>query len=113
KYEEPSVLKRDDLRLFGKLEYSPIKGLNVTGEYTFNKNHDNDTYYQVRHKYMNPNNYTEEYLFNNEYYQRTNYTTQYNALNLYASYNHALENHNDRKSTRLNSSHVKISYAVF
>src|SRR5690606_11484287 len=26
KYEEPSVLKRDDLRLFGKLEYSPIKG---------------------------------------------------------------------------------------
>src|SRR5690606_33403390 len=78
----------------GKLEYSPIKGLNVTGEYTFNKNHDNDTYYQVRHKYMNPNNYTEEYLFNNEYYQRTNYTTQYNALNLYASYNHALENHN-------------------
>lgn len=94
KYEEPSVLKRDDLRLFGKLEYSPIKGLNVTGEYTFNKNHDNDTYYQVRHKYMNPNNYTEEYLFNNEYYQRTNYTTQYNALNLYASYNHALENHN-------------------
>src|SRR5690606_40666142 len=35
------------------------------------------------------------------------------ALQLVRLYTVDLENYEDRKSTRLNSSHVKISYAVF
>ena len=94
KYEDPSLNYGDNLRLFGKLEYNPIQGLNLTAEYTFDKNNSNSKYYQVRHKYMNPNNYNEEYLFNNQYYQRGSSITNYNALNLYASYSHSISNNN-------------------
>ncbi len=94
KYEDPSLNYGDDLRMFGKLEYNPIQGFNITAEYTFNKSNTNSKYYQVRHKYMNPNNYSEEYLFNNQYYQRGSSITNYNALNMYASYTHALDQHN-------------------
>src|SRR5690606_7063638 len=33
-------------------------------------------------------------LFNNQYYQRGSSITNYNALNMYASYTHALDQHN-------------------
>src|SRR5690625_5448484 len=36
-----------------------------------------------------------------------------NLLRLYADKIHAVKSRGDRKSTRLNSSHVAISYAVF
>lgn len=94
KYEEPSQEYKDDLRLFGKLEYNLLEGLNLTAEYTFNKTNFNNKYFQIKNKYMNPNNYTEEYLFNNQYYRRGNELTNYNAVNLYASYTHKLESHN-------------------
>lgn len=93
-FEAPTENFNDDLRLFGKLEYNPIVGLNITGEYTFNKSNTNEKSYQTRNKYLNPNNYNEEYLFNNEYYRRTSGITNYKALNLYASYSHALQGHN-------------------
>lgn len=113
KYEDPSSIKKDDLRLFGKLEYNPIQGLNLTAEYTFNKSNQSNTYYQVRHKYMNPNNYTEEYLFNNEYYQRTQAETNYNALNFYGSYTHQIDNHNFKYllGTNYEKSHTNSFWA--
>lgn len=94
KYEDPTRDFRDDLRLFGKIDYNPLPGLNVTAEYTFNKKNKNNQYYQMRHKYLNPNNFNEEYLFNNEYYRRTSDLTNYNALNIYGSYTHSISDHN-------------------
>lgn len=94
KYEQPEQDYNDDLRLFGKAEYNLLKGLNVTAEYTFNKKNENNKYFQTKNKYMNPNNYTEEYLFNNQFYRRRNRITNYNAVNLYANYTHSVGNHN-------------------
>ncbi|MFZ4261946.1 SusC/RagA family TonB-linked outer membrane protein [Sphingobacterium sp. HJSM2_6] len=93
KYEDPSTNYNDNLRLFGKLDYNILKGLNVIAEYTFDKSNTNSRYYQIRNKYMNPNNFSEEYLFNNQYYQRGSSITNYNALNFYASYSHQLDEH--------------------
>ncbi|MBD1420768.1 SusC/RagA family TonB-linked outer membrane protein [Sphingobacterium chuzhouense] len=114
KYEDPTKNYNDDLRLFGKLEYNPLRGLNITAEYTFNKNNTNRQYYQVRHTYMNPNNYTEEHLFNNEYYERTSGITNYNALNLYANYEHSLSDHNFKYllGTNYEKSHTESYWAT-
>src|SRR5690554_7322782 len=51
----------------------------------------------------------EELILNSELSERT----KQHALQAARAYGHALTLHIDRKSTRLNSSHVRISYAVF
>ncbi|WP_313157500.1 SusC/RagA family TonB-linked outer membrane protein [Sphingobacterium multivorum] len=94
KYEDPSRRYEENLRLFGKLEYNPLPGWNITAEYTFSKNNLNNKNAQNRNRYMNPNNFNTEYLFNQDFYTRSNSLTDYNALNLYTSYSRALDDHN-------------------
>jgi len=96
KYENPRQDFNDDLRLFGKLKYNPLAGLNITAEYTFNKKNNNYKDSQIKNKYMNPNNFNEEYLFNNEFYIRSNSLTNYHALNVYADYSKSFGEHNTK-----------------
>jgi len=93
KYEDPSRNYNENLRLFGKLDYNPLPGWNITAEYTFSKTNNNYKYAQSKHRYMNPNNFNPEYLFNNDFYERSNTLINYNALNIYSSYTHAIEDH--------------------
>src|SRR5207302_10884665 len=52
--------------------------------------------------------------FDAEYFKRTNTHPAYHAMQAYTALQVAAQAiARDRKSTRLNSSHVKISYAVF
>lgn len=94
KYEDAARRYEENLRLFGKLEYNPLPGWNITAEYTYSKTNQNTKNAQNRNRYMNPNNFNTEYLFNQDFYTRSNALTDYNALNLYTSYNHTVENHN-------------------
>ncbi|ULT25927.1 TonB-dependent receptor [Sphingobacterium sp. E70] len=94
RYEDAARRYEENLRLFGKLEYNPLPGWNITAEYTFSKNNLNNKNAQNRNRYMNPNNFNTEYLFNQDFYTRSNSQTDYNALNFYTSYSRAITDHN-------------------
>lgn len=83
----------DDLRLFGKLEYNPLNGLKITGEYTYNKKNEDDRQIRGKNEYINAATYDRQFLNNNTRYTRANNQTVYQAVNLYASYAKALGQH--------------------
>ncbi len=77
---------RDNLRLFGKLEYSPLKDLKITGEYTFTKNNGNSQYILDKNEYINAVTYDRQFQNNSTSYTRANGQLNYHALNLYLNY---------------------------
>ncbi len=94
KYEPPVEDFGDDIRLFGKLEYTPLKGLKITGEYTFNKTTANGRETLIQNQYMSADTYVLTVLNNETSYLRSNAATNYHALNLYANYTKSIGNHN-------------------
>lgn len=93
KVEPVNTTTGDDLRLFGKLEYNPLNGLKVTAEYTFNKSNSDDRNIQDKNEYINAATYDRQFLNNNTRYTRANEQVTYQALNVYANYTKAFDNH--------------------
>ncbi len=92
--EAPKILQ-DNVRLFGKLVYNPIKGFKLTGEYTFQKSNNDQITSDNQVLTVNPERFTLNAVDPvNTFYRRFNSKTVYNALNLYASYDLSLSNHN-------------------
>lgn len=84
----------DNIRFFEKLNYNPVKGLNITGEYTFEKRNSNQISSDNQVLTVNP----ERFVLNavdpvNTFYRKSNASTIYNAFNLYASYTKSISDH--------------------
>ncbi len=94
KLESPQNYFSDDLRLFGKLEYNPIKNFKVTAEYTFNKTNANETLYRASNRYISGVKFDVSPLNGTTNYLRSNSQTDYHALNVYANYEKSFANHN-------------------
>ncbi len=91
--EAPKILQ-DNVRLFGKLVYKPLKGLKVTGEYTFQKSNNDQITSDNQILTVNPERFTLNAVDPvNTFYRRSNSRTDYNALNIYADYQIALNDH--------------------
>ena len=83
--ELPDHAMGEDLRFFEKLEYQIMKGLKVTGEYTFNNTISNSFSSGSKNEYLTLT-YNTEPINSESFYQRLHGNTDYHALNLYASY---------------------------
>ena len=86
---------QDRIRLFGKVEYAPIKDLILTGEYTYSKLNNDNVTGDNQVLTVNP----ERYVLNavdpaRTYHQKSNSKTIYNGLNLYGKYKKSFNNHN-------------------
>ncbi|PHN08581.1 SusC/RagA family TonB-linked outer membrane protein [Flavilitoribacter nigricans] len=91
--EAPKTLQ-DNIRLFGKLNYNLLPGLNLTGEYTFQKSNNDQITSDNQVLTVNPERFTLNAVDPvNTFYRRYNGKTVYNALNLYASYDLKLGDH--------------------
>lgn len=97
---------RDNIRIFGKLEYEPVKNFKITGEYTFNRNNGNIMAVQGKNEYFNAMTYDRQFQNNNSRYARGNGQLQYHALNVYASY---LKDFNDHHLKFLVGTNQEIS----
>ena len=84
----------DDLRLFGKLEFNPIKDFKVTAEYTFDKTNTNQTVYTASNRYISAVIFSVGTLNANTRYSRNNSQTNYHSLNVYANYDKHFGNNN-------------------
>lgn len=91
---EPPVNEfNDNLRLFGKMEFKPVKGLTITGEYTFQKTNNNTTQYTATNKYISPIKFDVSALNAASKFTKSNSQTNYSVLNLYAQYRRTLGDH--------------------
>lgn len=91
--EAPKYLD-DNIRLFGKLNYNLVTGLNLTAEYTFQKSNYDQITSDNQVLTVNPERFTLNAVDPvNTFYRRYNSKTVYNALNIYASYDLKLGDH--------------------
>jgi len=91
--EAPEILQ-DNIRLFGTMTYSPVKGLSIIGEYTFQKSNNDQITSDNQVLTVNPERFTLNAVDPvNTFYRRFNSKTVYNALNLYARYSFNISKH--------------------
>ena len=93
--KEAPLFLDDNIRLFGKLLYKPVNGLEIIGEYTFQKSNSDNITSDNQVLTVNPERFTLNAVDPvNTFYRRFNSRTVYNALNLYARYSIGFGNHN-------------------
>ncbi|SEP98944.1 TonB-linked outer membrane protein, SusC/RagA family [Hyunsoonleella jejuensis] len=115
RFSEPGRREDDNLRLFQKLEWKPLKNLSVTGEYTFEKNYVNNRTVNNGQRYystfrFNPNT-SEANAQTSSSISRNQSNRIYNGINLYANYNLTLgENHNIGVLVGLNKEDEKQNF---
>ena len=85
-YGEPRKLRNTDLRVLGRVELTPLKGLRVTGEYTYNRSTGKNSIYANKYKYVGTNMSDILNSVENTSFSLTNSATDYNAINLFANY---------------------------
>lgn len=90
--ELPVLNNGEDLRLNGRLEWKPIKGLTLGAEYTINKSNKYKQTTSLINTYMN----TTELVNSNNVssFQKTNTNRMYQAFSATAKYDYSIKNHN-------------------
>lgn len=94
RYGEPRKIKKNDLRVLGRIILSPARGLKITGEYTYNRTTSQNKMYQNQYKYIGLNFAGVLNSVNNSSYAVTSDFTDYNAINIFANYDLTLDKHN-------------------
>ena len=84
-----------DSRIFAKLIATPLKGLTLNAEFTYDHLNYNVTNFTKRVVYANADKFSEDSTGDNSTYYRNKEMTNYTALNIYGTYNKVFsEKHN-------------------
>lgn len=90
RYNNPYLTDTDNTRIYLRTIMRPIKGLELVGEYTYDRKNRQKSYYAKKWEYTTEqlgsnNSVTSDYLFKSEDHE------DYNALNLYGTYNFSIK----------------------
>ena len=90
RYNNPYLTDTDNTRIYLRSILRPIKGLELVGEYTYDRKNWQKSYYAKKWEYTTEqlgsnNSVTSDYLFKSEDHE------DYNALNLYGTYNFSIK----------------------
>lgn len=90
RYNNPYLTDTDNTRIYLRTIMRPIKGLELVGEYTYDRKNWQKSYYAKKWEYTTEqlgsnNSVTSDYLFKSEVHE------DYNALNLYGTYNFSIK----------------------
>lgn len=90
RYNNPYLTDTDNTRIYLRTIMRPIKGLELVGEYTYDRKNWQKSYYAQKWEYTTEqlgsnNSVTSDYLFKSEDHE------DYNALNLYGTYNFSIK----------------------
>ncbi len=92
--EKPQINRGDDFRIFGRLEWKPVKGFTLAGEYTVNKSNKYVDNTAIINRYWNSTG-TETTEFNTvSSYQRNNQNRFYQSFSATARYDFSKKGHN-------------------
>lgn len=92
--EEPQINDGDDLRVFGKLTWKPIKGLTLGAEYTFNKSNKYDNTTAIINRYWDATGDQISEYNTVSSYKRQNTNRMYQSFSATAKYDYAIKGHN-------------------
>ena len=90
---EPRNIKKTDMRMLGRVILSPIKGLKITGEYTYNRTTNYNRLYTNKYQYVGFNFSGVMNNVENTSYALTQSFTNYNAINIFANYDFSIGKH--------------------
>ena len=90
---EPRIIKKTDMRILGRVILSPIKGLKITGEYTYNRTTNYNRLYANKYQYVGFNFSGVMNNVENTSYALTQSFTNYNAINIFANYDFSIGKH--------------------
>lgn len=90
RYNNPYLTDTDNTRIYLRTIMRPIKGLELVGEYTYDRKNWQKSYYAKKWEYTTEqlgsnNSVTSDYLFKSEDHE------DYNALNPYGTYNFSIK----------------------
>ena len=90
RYNNPYLTDTDNTRIYLRTIMRPIKGLELVGEYTYDRKNWQKSYYAKKWEYTTEqlgsnNSVTSDYLFKSEDHE------DYNALKLYGTYNFSIK----------------------
>lgn len=90
RYNNPYLTDTDNTRIYLRTILRPIKGLELVGEYTYDRKNWQKSYYAKKWEYTTEqlgsnNSVTSDYLFKSEDHE------DYNALNLYGTHNFSIK----------------------
>jgi len=89
----PDISQTSDTRLTGRVILTPITGLKVTGEYTFDDLQNNQTNYNIQNLYITPYNFQPS-LTGSGVYELYSSPTTYKSLNIFGEYVKSFGDHN-------------------
>lgn len=92
RWSNPSNTQNDNPRIFLKSIITPLKGLQVAFEYTFDKNIYDYQWYTGKKAYTTVQG-GKDTTPTNDYLQKNKRSTDYNSINLYGTYDFVLGNH--------------------
>ena len=92
RYGEPRVIKKTNLRTLGRVIISPLKGLKITGEYTYNRITEYNRMYVNKYKYIDSTLQAAQQCRDSRY-ALTQGFTNYNAINAFANYDFSIGKH--------------------
>lgn len=92
--ENPQKNNGDDFRIFGRLEWKPIKGLTLAGEYTVNKSNKYVDNTATIHRYWDPDGGEITEYNTVSSYTRNNQNRFYQSFNATARYDFSAKGHN-------------------
>ncbi|WP_417444466.1 SusC/RagA family TonB-linked outer membrane protein [Joostella sp.] len=99
--------KLSNVRIFEKLEYNPVAGLNFTGEYTFEQKYIDWYSGDNQQLYIHPESLTTfGGVPESTFYRKENQKTNSHLINLYASYAKSFGNHNFKLLAGMNREDV-------
>lgn len=93
RYGEPRIIKKTDMRTLGRVIISPLKGLKITGEYTYNRTTEYNRMYVNQYQYVAINLAQISNNVENSRYALTQGFTNYNAINVFANYDFSIGKH--------------------
>lgn len=90
----PGSTKQGDLRTTGRVIFTPLKGLKLTGEYTYNKLSLNQTSFDKKFSVTNTSTFLPSISTANSSYRKTLGFTDYKSINIFANYEKQIGDHN-------------------
>ncbi|MEL4308205.1 SusC/RagA family TonB-linked outer membrane protein [Joostella sp. CR20] len=103
--------KTSNIRLFQKLEYNPIPGLNFTGEYTYEQKYRDFYSGDNQQEYIHPESLsTFGGVPESTFYRKANDKEVSHLINMYGSYTKSFGNHNFKFLAGMNREDVDFEY---
>lgn len=90
---DPNIDRKSNLRLLGRFIIKPLKGWNITGEYTYNRNWNSSRQVRKTISTLDSNDFDLKTVNGTSSYQMTQAFSERRVLNLFSTYERAFSNH--------------------